>query len=282
MFFRRAKLPKPGTQKFLSTEGDPFEVKVPRAADIDSFFVFSFPRCGSTLLDRMLRQLCDGTGLPYITIADDAFASGVQMGRLGSSIETLFCPRGYGYLGLRAFFTFEPQFDFSTVNKVLLVRDPRDMMVSLYFSMKHSHEIPKLGAASRHMQDYRNLVRKTDINSFLDTEHGELATQLFKRSVALYRRFIFDDRLRLYHYEKVIFEKAAWVRDLVDFFSIPASEEMMDRVVADNDILPDREDPNAHIRQVRPGNYLQHLNPQSIELLNDSFADELEFFGYQP
>lgn len=280
MFFRRRTSPKPGKHNFLSTEGDPYTVKVPKASKRDSFFMFSFPRCGSTLLDRMLRQLCDGTKTPYLTIGDDAFAGGVQMGRIGSDIETLFSPHGYGYLGLRAFFSFDPTFDFSSVRKVLLVRDPRDMLVSLFFSMKHSHDIPKEGAASKRMQNYRDIVQQVDINDFLDTPQGDLAIKVFKNSVKRYQQFIFDEQLRVYHYEKVIFEKATWVKDLTEYLSIPASQALMDQVVADNDIVPDKENPHAHIRQVRPGNYLQHLSEASITRLNNDFAEELDFFGY--
>ena len=272
--------PAPGRYPLLSTEGDPYQVRVPPAADIASFFVFSFPRAGSTLLDRIMRGLCDGTDIPYLTIADDAFADGVQTGRIGPSVETLFSERGFGYLGFRHFLMFDPVFDFSAVNKVLLVRDPRDMMVSLYFSMKHSHAIPKRGAGSKRMQDRRVLTRELDINEYI-TAHAELDAQIFKRNVERYRRFVFDDRLRLYHYEQVIFDKAAWVRDLTGYLSIPASDKLIDRVVRQNDIFPEREDPSAHIRQVRPGNYRRHLNEDSIALLNEWYADELEYFGYE-
>lgn len=273
--------PAPGDYPFLSTEGDPYQVRVPAAADIASFFVFSFPRAGSTLLDRILRVLCDGSGIPYLTIADDAFAAGVQTARIGSSVETLFCERGFGYLGFRYFFPFDPSFDFTRVKKVLLVRDPRDMLVSLYFSMRHSHAIPKRGLASGRMQGRRDLAQASDIDHYV-AHHAELDAKFYKRAVERYRRYLFDDRLRLYHYEQVVFDKAAWVRDLVDYLSIPASRRLVQQVVRENDIFPKREDPQAHIRQVRPGNYRRHLNGDSIALLNDWFADELEFFGYEP
>lgn len=272
---------KPGKHAFTSSDGELFHVRVPEAADMDSFFVFSFPRCGSTLLDRMLRQICDGTETPYITIADDAFADGVPSNRIAPSIESILSPRGFGYLGFRHFFSFDPQFDFSPFKKVLLMRDPRDMMVSLFFSVKHSHAIPKQGEASKRMKESRDLIRNVEINDYmaLGAQHH---AQRFIKSVNRYRQFVFDDRLRIYNYEKVIFEKAAWLRDLADYLSIPASDELIARVAAENDIVPEKEDPSAHIRQVRPGNYKQHLSEASIAMLNEEFAEVLELFGYEP
>ena len=104
-----------GVHEFRSLDGDPFSVKVPPPGDIDSFFVFSLPKAGSTLLDGIMRNLCDEVGVPYMTIANDAFACGVSLPRISQDIERLLDQRGYAYLGFRHFFSFDPVFDFSAV-----------------------------------------------------------------------------------------------------------------------------------------------------------------------
>ena len=116
-----------------------------------------------------------------------------------------------------------------------------------------------------------------DIDAYIARQSG-LYSRLFER----YRRFIHDDNLRLYRYEDVIFKKKDWVADINDYLSLGLSGAALDRIAARHDIIPDKEDPAAHIRQVKPGNYLKHLNDTSISTLNRIFADDLEFFGYQP
>ena len=51
-------------------------------------------------------------------------------------------------------------------------------------------------------------------------------------------------------------------------------------IAIQNDILPENEDLNQHIRQVRPGNYKKHLSHDTCEQLNARLSDLLDRYGY--
>ena len=116
-----------------------------------------------------------------------------------------------------------------------------------------------------------------DIDSYITLPDGlDRYIRLFER----YRQFIFDDNLRLYRYEDIVFDKKDWVADINDYLSLGLSRAVTDRIAARHDIIPDTEDPGAHIRQVKPGNYRKHLSDTTISALNQVFSTDLEFFGY--
>ena len=152
---------------FKSLDGETYIVKIPKPIDMKSFFVFALPKSGSSLLDKIMRDICSFKKIPTISIANDAFQCGVPFVKIGSDIEKVLHLQGYAYLGFRHFFDFQTNFDFSINKKIFLIRDPRDIMVSLYFSLKQSHVIPKKGTAALRLRNLRKATQLIEINEYV-------------------------------------------------------------------------------------------------------------------
>ena len=124
-----------------SLTGQSYEVDVPPAkADMPAGYIFALPRGGSTLLNNMLSSYCSEVRFPWMSLYDQAFNQGVATGQIAEDAEKLISEPGRIYLGFRHY----PRFEFRIPpdsKTVLLVRDPRDILVSLYFSVKHSHAL---------------------------------------------------------------------------------------------------------------------------------------------
>ena len=126
------------TKKFVfKTTGEKeFTFSVPEPANVNSFFVFSLPKAGSTLLMRIMADVCNVLGIPVIDLPTRLFNLDIRPAELTSDINSLWQNQGYAYVGFRLFFP-QMTFDFSKTKNILLVRDPRDMLVSYYFSMRY-------------------------------------------------------------------------------------------------------------------------------------------------
>ena len=97
---------------------------------------------GSTLLFDLLTVLAPAAGLTWFSLNDQMFSLGVTEAEIPAEAAGLFLPQGYCYGGFRDSPPHEVPI-LRTARAVWLVRDPRDMIVSLYDSTIASHRIPE-------------------------------------------------------------------------------------------------------------------------------------------
>lgn len=260
---------------FLSNRGSRFSVNVPiQRADRESFFVFSGAKCGSTLLDNIMKDICRLKHLPVIDIPGNAFAEGTPMIEVNRNIERILYPRGFAYLGFRGFFFFRPQFDFARNKKILLLRDPKDAMVSLYFSVTRSHRLPEKGTARKYMNNRRQRFENSSLEDFV-----RITLPTWHQSMSRYLDLP-TEKLKVFRYEDVIYNKLEWINQVCDFLDIDIEPSQLQSIVTEYDIFPDQEDTSAHIRQVHPGNHKNYLGAECIAEIDNTFSAWYKAFGY--
>jgi len=166
--------------------------------------------------------------------------------------------------------------DYLVQNALLLVRDPRDMVVSHYFSARYSH--PRPGTKN---------VLSTGQTSFPEMD---LAAQLplddyvltiaknYKRHISSYLPIL--ESVAIFRYEDILFNKRWWLWQICRHFGWKVPSQVRRRIADQNDLLPNAEDVTVHIRQALPGDFRRKLKPETIARLNEVFADELALFGY--
>jgi hypothetical protein len=258
--------------EFLSASGKPYRVSMPRPkAGLRSGFLFSFHKSGSTLMDGMVRTYCKLLGVPTFSLFNAAFDAGVPTDEIQQDAAACFAPEGMIYTGFRHFPNFD--LDLTGIPCILLVRDPRDMLVSLYYSVTRSHQLP---TGNQAFKDKRALARQMDIDTFV-CENSITYVTLFNR----YINNLPTETLCTYRYEDVIYEKAQWLRDLAGNLGLPLRRPLLYMVARKYDVIPTVEKQDKHIRQVHPGNYKAKLKPDTIERLNTSLAGFLTHHGYE-
>ena len=237
---------------------------------MQSVFIVGLVKSGSTLLNSVLRPLVARVGLEYRAPASELFQQGVDLRK--SSVD--FEPYGYAYGSFR--YLPWPLPTFASGRTVMLVRDPRDALTSLYFSIAYSHRPPGSSQGDKLLRKFearRADAREGSIDAFVLREApGHLRT-IEKTMTNLPAH-------RLYRYEDVIFDKLTWTQDMLDYLKLDVPARLVEAVVARNDIVPDDEAPLEHIRHVTPGDHRHKLQPQTIAALNEVFGGVLERFGY--
>jgi hypothetical protein len=257
----------------LKTTKGEVAVSFPAPADFDSCFLFAMHKSGSTLMYQMMRLALSVAGIPTIALSEIAFGAGLPENEILNA-DAFILGRGYCYLGYREFPPYLRGRDIAKNKKILLIRDPRDMLVSAYFSDAYSHVLPPTGDVRAAMETQRTYARKTDINDYC-ISHANLYLSEFAGYEAL-----FPTEMRIYRYEDVIFKKQAWLQDMLTYLGVNINGRHVETIASNSDQRPERERPAEHIRQVTPGNFRKHLTTSAISRLNAVFADILSRYNY--
>lgn len=253
----------------------------PPASARASVTAFSLAKAGSTLLYDLLSVLAPAAGLTYFSTEDALFAGGVSVNRRPANVGDLFRPTGYCYGGFRQYPAY-PIPVLHATRSIFLVRDPRDMAVSLYFSMMKSHVLPEAGGgadgAREEFERARANVAAVSIDAWVNHAAVVQYTRMFEGYLA--QGFLWRPNVATYRYEDVIFAKRAWLADICDWFEWDVPADVRDAIADRFDLRPDGERPDQHVRQVTPGDYRKHLSADTVDRLTAAFAEYLRLYGY--
>ena len=157
---------------------------------------------------------------------------------------------------------------------MLLIRDPRDILASAYFSEAFSHTLMP-GEAGAWQQANRTAVRRLSINCFVI----QRAPDILQRFDS-YRPLLTNPGTRLFRYEDVVYSKEEWIEEMLDHLDLSLDRARVRKIVPLVDHRPPVEDPAAHVRQVKPGDHRAKLRPSTIAALDSVFRDVLSRFEY--
>jgi hypothetical protein len=246
--------------------------------DRPSLFVLGVRKSGSSILNNMVKALAAVHGYGVCEVGmlflagltakdwrfDPALASLVRGGNV-------YC----GFRDLPVGLKSAPAFVASP--KVLLVRDPRDALVSTYFSDAYSHLIPAEGAGRDYMLGRRSRALSMTLEPYVLREARDMA-----RTMMEYAPLLSDPLLKLYRYEDVIFEKRKLMESISTHFGWPIHSQGIGLILEWADVVPAKEQPTEFIRRVRPGDHKDKLSADTIGKLNEILAEPLKVFGYAP
>lgn len=261
-------------------DGRALPLTLPEPGSVPSAFVVSLPKAGSTLFYRLMTPIANRAGLPFFSLPNTLHDIGVPARDVATGLSDVFRPIGYtygGYRGIEPGMELPPYADGRTV---VLVRDPRDMLTSLYFSEAKSHVAPGSSASDTLLKQFEERRRRALSTAIDDFVLGRAGGVLFSFETVL--RELEGKAHKLFRYEDVIFEKRRWVDETIAYLGFDVPERLIATVVEKNDVRPAGEDDAKHIRKVAPGDHLDKLQPATIAELNRIFAAVLDRFGYAP
>jgi hypothetical protein len=176
---------------------------------------------------------------------------------------------------------------------MLMVRDPRDCLVSMYFSFLHSHAAPK--SSNYNPKKDINRVTLPDIDEYVLSK-ADWYNSLLLSMLAFLENTHSHQVIR---YEDCVQNKFYLCKIIYDLLLKMASEEPADefesnRKIASSylppwthlfllkmiskmhDSIPSRENPNRHVRKATPGDHINKLKTDTIAQLNGIFSDTLK------
>ncbi len=257
--------------QLCSGDGHSYRVNLPKLLEgFKSAYLFSFHKSGSTLMDSMVRKYCRKLGVPTFSLFDSAFDSGIPTKEVMDDALVCFSKTGRIYTGFRHY----PRFDLVLTGApcILLVRDPRDMLVSMYYSVAKSHVVLR--------NNLEFLKRRRETAGMSVDEFALRKAHMYVHNFNKYQQKLPLDTLTTYRYEDVIYAKEAWLSDLVEKLSLPQDSATIKIIAKQFDIFPKQEKQDKHIRQVHPGNYRSKLAPQTIAAISEELEEFLTYYNY--
>jgi hypothetical protein len=246
--------------------------------DFPSCGVFAFAKTGSVLVNAVVHDLMVEINVPVINWPEVWYARGIDIAGVQGDLAQVFPPRGYCLGGFRQIpHSFLGATALRRLRKFMVVRDPRDMLVSLYFSTKFSH-----GFAVRGTPQFAQLMHQIIEDCGMDLDsYCLLNSWIFNADFFLYRDIISDPQTLVLRYEDFVYNKGLLASAICNWLSLDISQERLSAIIAPYEAIPIAERPDQHVRQAHPGDHRRKLKPATIAALNGVLGKFMATFGYQ-
>lgn len=229
------------------------------------------------MLESIVHNMARKIGIVPYSPDSALWKLGLEQSNAPDEFERIFQETGY------CFGVFRPALRsyqipiLQTNRSIVQIRDPRDVLVSLYFSVSRSHTRPPNNSElANRFDELRQSAQDCRIDEYA-IESSEWISGCFYQMKPLFE----NPLCKVFRYEDIIFEKRTWTKDIASHFGWnKLSKKYLKDLAKKHDIRPKLEQPDAHIRSVTPGDHKRKLKPETIEQLNETFAPILAQFGY--
>ncbi len=245
-------------------------------------YLVGIKKGGSTLMAKVMRDIAPFSEKTVFEYPAEAFRQGLPGTRTIDDLGGNLRKPGYVF----GVFRWLPENDLIGIEAIqngaracpilLLLRDPRDVLVSLFYSDVFSHPIPKDGPV-------RDQMLKTRQRAL---EGTELDAYVLDKAPAYLRHFYRTLQLlalpttTMLRYEDIIYDKPALVDAVARTMGAKLEPDVHRDIAKRHDKIPSSENKDSHVRQVHPGNYRKKLKPETIDQLNDRFGAILTQLRY--
>jgi hypothetical protein len=242
-----------------------------------SVLFFTVHKCASTLMPKILGYLNRrhlGLALADLEAYVAAFHEQRAPALLAERRDSVFRREGLLYVPLRRLYPVPAIEHYRTV---LMLRDPRDVLVSHYFSMAYSHALPPTDGRRARFQTARRRFQTMSVDAYCLERVG-----LWLECYLAYRDGLLGrPGVHLLRYEDMIRAPDRWLDQLAAAFGImldAADRAALTAIGGFDETAAD--DKFQHIRKKQPGDHREKLTPATIAALNDRLAPVLHAFGY--
>ena len=245
-------------------------------------------KAGSMVLHRVLKDICELNRIHYHS--PNLHRSPLPFERIFAGYD--FMARKDGCFGPIRFFI--PSQALQQMRIILHLRDPRDVLVSMFYSYCYMHE----GEIERHT-GYRKAVADAGIDRFvldmvsprfyeyrgdygIGSRYKKHAGNVLDRYQSYLVELVDRPNTILVSYEEMVIAFPEWLKKILSAFDLPNEAETSDVVLARhaNSVAAGEEDVWAHKRKVTPGDHREKLEAETIRQLDKIFGPILQRLGY--
>ena len=243
----------------------------------NSVVFFTTHKAASVFAGSVLRRMARLSGYKCIHYEACAFAGGdlpYPYEQYGEWSKSIYPSKGYFFGPFRRFHSSIPWINDGRM--ILHLRDPRDVLVSLYYSLRYSHSMPHANEKiASHMKATRDEVSKVDINKFVLAE----ALRIRKEYMDYLDGMAGMNAVWFSKYEDMVEDFEGWLIKASQAMGIENSKWLI-KMLMEMQSFSTSENKKNHKRQVQPGDHLRKLDERTIENLNGILEEILLKTGY--
>ena len=247
-----------------------------------SIIHFSFNKAATQYVKSILRRCAIEQGMVPVVLHSYAFNSDFPYLDQLSAEEMakyrhIFRKTGYLYSNFGDVVQGIP--DLQQYKILLVVRDPRDILVSEYFSMAYSHPVPdEMGDKLDSFLKIRTRARQSTIDDYVISESDRIYGIFCRYQTLLLERY---ENTYLTSYERMVTEFEGWLTDLLRYCEFSLGSGLMQSLLEENErIRPKGERIHKHVRRGKPGDYREKLQPDTVRYLDEKLETVLVRYGY--
>jgi hypothetical protein len=240
-----------------------------------SIIWFTAHKCASVYASEILQKLAEDVGMIYRNYEGDLWEKGQSLEKLiygndSETINNMFKTTGHIYGPFRQYY---PIPEMEKYKVILMLRDPRDVLTSLYFSIAYSHDIPE--SQKTEIESQREYVKNKNIDDIVIEQSPWVRT-----NYEHYTEYLFGKNNVLFlGYEDMVTDFPTWLIELCKNLPIKPSEQLRNELI-DLAVFDVEEDIYSHKRQVKPGDHRRKLQVNTIKQLNLEWQDVLKIYGW--
>lgn len=243
-----------------------------------SVIFFTTHKCASTYMSKCMGYINE----KYLKLIHINFMSYLWLYSSQDTFEILekkkyqaFQPQGFLYSPLRKYVSI-PEIDRYYV--LLMLRDPRDVMVSEYYSVAYSHPLSLNQKRKEELLNRRNIVREKTIDEYVI----EKAPHYHKVYSEYCNHLVKNKNTFVLKYEDFMLNFDSWLNQLEQCLKINISQEdrffLYELKGGSGNII---ENKLNHIRKGIPGDYKNKLTEETQNFLDSKFQDILLTLHYE-
>jgi hypothetical protein len=247
-----------------------------------SILFFTIYKAASSFIGGFMRKVADETGITPVNL-DGYFyqiAKGGEWERSGRVlVDVPYQSTGYFYGPFRSFNRGIPNIDDYKI--FLVLRDPRDVVVSAYYSI-YSHVMP-LVEGKKQKQTRVNRRKKLGRQTVDEHVINKLGSdsRFLDRYVEYHRELMGKPNVFFLKYEDMVTDFDPWLDRLLEFLELNVSPQLIEEIRASANFKVSKEDIYKHKRQVTPGDHKRKLKAETIDILNKNTEEILKLYGYE-
>jgi len=248
---------------------------MPAAAPYSVFLMTIHKAASSFVGAEILPVLAKAQGFEFMDLSVKAFNAGADYRETMEAHRSILESPGYCFGPFRGSLVLN-MLDMSANRLLVHVRDPRDCVVSAYYSFGYSHSVPPGEEEQKRFLERRERILSQSIDEFAVDEIGT-AVQRIRTYLKHARR---ADRYLISRYEDMVLDFPAWAQKISAFIGGDDGRAAVDELVSRISFETEAEDIYSHKRQVQPGDHRRKLQPETIDRLNEACEDLLAKLGY--
>ena len=252
----------------------------PRKSKLDSVFLFTTHKCASNFISKMLINIENETD--YIHY-DYGYLVGGFVDKLGiigdyetymnSNHKNLFSENGEIYGPQRKPLNFS---GIENYKKIFFLRDPRDVLVSAYYSFGKTHKIPNQKKIKERFLKERNRINKISIDEYAIEQAEQWLLPIYKNYELHHRS---ESNSIYLSYDSYKDNTVVFLEEMFDFLKI-SLPNLAIGLSKEANAIQNSINHDSHQRSGKSNQWKTELTLETQKRINIVLKDTLKYWGF--